>query len=174
MVEHAHTDLLHGIDVSDILNYQKIDDYLHTSGQPSIDEFELICQAGVNTVINLALTNASNSLMHDHIHEDSIILNLGMNYVQLPLLWERPCPVQALLVIKFIRYLVEQQGQTVWVHCAKNWRVSGLMYLYRQFYMQMPIDEAQALLHEIWQPDETWTGLMYAVEMQLRAEQIVV
>lgn len=171
MLEQAQSDVVNGIHVGAILNYQKVHEYLYTSGQPSAAQFEQICQAGVNTVINLALTDASNSLLRDGISEDRIVQELGMNYVQLPLLWDRPCPVQALLVLKLIHYLIEQQGQTVWVHCAKNWRVASLMYLYRQFYMNIPIDQAEILLHQIWEPDATWTGLLHAVDMQLKAEK---
>lgn len=168
MNQHHPVEPLNGIKISDILHCQKIHDNLYSSGQPTPAQLELMAQAGVSSVINLALTDASNSLMHQSIHEDRVVLELGMNYIHLPLLWERPCATQAFLAIKLIHHL---QDQLIWVHCAKNWRVASLMSLYRRFYMQMPLEQAEALLHEIWQPDETWTGLMHAVAMRLQAEQ---
>ncbi|RYZ94426.1 MAG: hypothetical protein EOO68_20270 [Moraxellaceae bacterium] len=156
------------MEIGEILHCQKIHDHLYSSGQPTPAQLALLAQAGVSTIINLALTDASNSLMNQSIHEDRVVLELGMNYIHLPLLWERPCATQAFLAIKLIHHL---QDQLIWVHCAKNWRVASLMSLYRRFYMQMPPEQVEELLHEIWQPDETWTGLMHAVAMRLQAEQ---
>lgn len=168
MSQHPSSVCLNGINISDILNVQKIHDHLYSSGQPTLQQLELICQAGVSTVVNLALTDASNSLIQQSIHEDRVVLELGMNYIHLPLLWERPCATQAFLALKLIHHL---QDQPVWLHCTENWCVSSLMYLYRRFYMKMPIEQADELLHQIWQPDATWTGLINAVAMQLQAEQ---
>lgn len=168
MNQQMHTDLLNGIDISGLSNVQKIHDNLYSSGQPTVQQLELICQAGVSTVVNLALNDATNSLMRQQIYEDRTVLEMGMHYIHLPLLWDCPSASQALFALKAIHHL---QDQLIWVHCAKNWRVSSLMYLYRRFYMNMPIEQADELLHQIWQPDETWTGLINAVAMQLQAEQ---
>jgi hypothetical protein len=34
--------------------------------------------------------------------------------------------------------------------------------------MGMDIGSAQELLHQIWEPNETWTGLMHSVALQLQ------
>ena len=170
MNQQMHTDLLNGIDISGLSNVQKVHDNLYSSGQPSVQQLELICQAGVSTVVNLALNDTDNSLMRQHICEDRTVLELGMHYIHLPLLWDCPSASQALFALKSIHHL---QDQLIWVHCSKNWRVSSLMYLYRRFYMNMPIEQAEELLHQVWEPDETWTGLINAVAMQLQAEQFV-
>ena len=168
MSQHPSSVLLNGINISEILNVQKIHNNLYSSGQPTVQQLELICQAGVSTVINLALNDADNSLIRQHIYEDRALLELGMHYIHLPILWDCPSASQALFALKAIHHL---QDQLVWVHCAKNWRASSLMYLYRRFYMKMPIEKADELLHQVWEPDETWTGLINAVAMQLQAEQ---
>ena len=59
----------------------------------------------------------------------------------------------------------------VWVHCAANKRVSSLMYLYRQYYLDIDMPTAQELMHEIWEPNETWTGLIHAVSLQLQGRK---
>ena len=38
----------------------------------------------------------------------------------------------------------------------------------RQYFMGMDIGSAQELLHQIWEPNETWTGLMHSVALQLQ------
>lgn len=159
--------VLNGINVSGILAYQAVHDGLHTSGQPTAEQFADIRAAGVEVVVNVALTNASNGLIHQGQFEDRIVLDLGMDYVHLPLAWDQPSAAQALTVLKYIHYL---QGQTVWLHCAKNMRVSCLMYLYRQHYLGYSMEEAQQYLQRIWEPDATWTGLMHAVGMQVQAQ----
>lgn len=164
MTERA---VLNGIDVSDILAYQAIHPGLHTSGQPTAEQFASIRAAGVDVVVNVALTNASNGLIHQGLFEDRIVLDLGMDYVHLPLVWDQPSAAQAFTVLKYIHHL---QGQTVWLHCAKNMRVSCLMYLYRLHWLGYSIDEAQPYLQRIWEPNATWTGLMNAVAMQIQAD----
>ena len=63
------------------------------------------------------------------------------------------------------------QEQMVWVHCSKNFRISSLMYLYRQYYMNIDMPAAQELMHQIWEPNETWTGLIHAVSLQLQGRK---
>lgn len=164
MTERA---VLNGIDVSAILAYQAVHPGLHTSGQPTAAQFADIRAAGVDVVVNVALTNASNGLIHQGQFEDKIVLDLGMDYVHFPLVWDQPSATQALTVLKYIHYM---QGQTVWLHCAKNMRVSCLMYLYRIHWLGYSMEEAEHYLHQIWQPNATWTGLMHAVGMQAQAQ----
>lgn len=45
------------------------------------------------------------------------------------------------------------------------------MYLYRQYFMDMDMPTAQELLHQVWEPNETWTGLMHAVSLQLQGRK---
>ncbi|OUU06538.1 MAG: hypothetical protein CBB90_00745, partial [Gammaproteobacteria bacterium TMED30] len=66
--------------LNQIFNYQKIDDQLSTSGQPSEGEFELIKGAGFQTVINLAPHDAENSLRD----EAGLLRNLSLDYIHIP------------------------------------------------------------------------------------------
>ena len=65
--------------LSQIFNYLKIDDNLRTSGQPSESDFELISQAGFQTVINLAPHNFENSLKD----EAGLLQSLSIEYVHI-------------------------------------------------------------------------------------------
>lgn len=150
-------------DLLQILNYVYVHEHLVTSGQPTAEQLVWIKEAGFSTVINLALTDASNHLPL----EDRLCLELGLDYIQIPLLWDQPSSSAGLLTLDMIAHLVQEQK--VWLHCAKNWRVASLMYLYRQFYMGMDLAEADAYLEQIWQPDDTWTGFIHALRLQLQA-----
>ncbi|KAA8734756.1 hypothetical protein F4V57_03060 [Acinetobacter qingfengensis] len=151
--------------LTDILNHVFIHEHLTTSGQPTFEQLAQIKAAGFNTIVNLALTNASNHLPN----EDKICLELGLDYIHIPLLWDCPNPSTGLLILDLIAYLVQEQK--VWLHCAKNLRVSSLMYLYQQYYLGIDIAIADIALHEIWEPDATWTGFMHAIQLQLQARQ---
>jgi len=130
--------------LSQIENFQFIHDHLFSSGQPTTEQLRLIKEYGVSTVINVALTDSN----HHLLHEDKI---------------------QCLLVLDLIDHLVKEQ--MVWVHCTQNYHVSCLMYLYRQYYMNMDMPTAQEYLHQLWEPNETWTGLIHAVALQLQGRK---
>lgn len=151
--------------LSQIENFQFIHDHLFSSGQPTTEQLRLIKEYGLSTVINVALTDSD----HHLLHEDKICLDLGLNYIQLPISWETPSDSQCLLVLDLIDHLVKEQ--MVWVHCTQNYHVSCLMYLYRQYYMDMDMPTAQEYLHQLWEPNETWTGLIHAVALQLQGRK---
>lgn len=151
--------------LSQIPAFSIIHEHLFSSAQPSAEQLKLIKEFGCSTVINLALANASNHLEN----EDRICLDLGLNYIHIPIDWEMPSAEQCLLVLDLIDHLV--QNEIIWIHCAKNKRVSCLMYVYRQFYMNMDMLTSQDLLHEIWEPNETWTGLIHSITLQLQGRK---
>lgn len=151
--------------LSQTTNFQYIHERLLSSGQPTVEQLKLIKAYGINTVINLALSDASNALEH----EDKICLELGLNYIHLPIDWELPDSEQALFVLDTLNFLLKQQS--IWIHCSKNYRVSALMYLYRQYYMSVDIEQAQQSMHQIWEPNDTWTGLIHNVALQLQGRK---
>lgn len=152
-------------ELSHIPQFQFVHEHLFSSGQPTAEQFKQMKEYGVDTVINLALTDASVHLEN----EDRICLDLGLNYIHIPISWDTPSDEQCLLVLDFIDHLVKDK--MVWIHCAKNWRVSSLIYLYRQYFMDIDMPTAQELLHQIWEPNETWTGLIHAVALQLQGRK---
>lgn len=152
-------------ELSQIPSFQFIHEHLFTSGQPSLEQFQHIKEYGIDTVINLAFNDAEPHLAG----EDKICAELGLNYIQVPILWETPADDQCLFVLDLIAHLVQEK--MIWVHCAKNMRVSSLMYLYRQYFMDIDMPTAQELLHQIWEPNETWTGLIHAVGLQLQGRK---
>lgn len=151
--------------LSQIENFQFIHDHLFSSGQPTTEQLKLIKEYGVSTIINVALTDSGPY----GLHEDKICLDLGLNYIQLPISSDMPSDNQCLLALDLLDHLVKEQ--MVWVHCSQNYHVSCLMYLYRQYYMDVGLPTAQDYLYRIWEPNATWTGLMHAVALQLQGRK---
>ncbi|AXI02433.1 protein tyrosine phosphatase family protein [Aquirhabdus parva] len=149
-----HEDLQKSL--SRVLVYRSIHENLATSGQPQLDEFDLIAKAGFEIVINLALTDASNAI----VGEDRYVLERGMDYLNLPLLFDRPSLSQALNLLNFLH---ASRDKKVWLHCALNMRVSTLVYLYRIYYLKMSEPDALALLHDVWIPNDIWQQLIQQV-----------
>lgn len=129
-----------------ILNEVRIDDRLATSGQPRPAQFDAIAAEGFTTVINLALPDSDNAIED----EGSVVARAGMNYFNIPVVWETP---QVEQFRTFAALMDGLQDQKVWVHCAMNMRVSCFMYLYHTGLKGMAETEARALMLRIWDPD---------------------
>lgn len=136
-----------------ILHYIKINELIATSGQPKIEEFELIKNEGFEVVINLALCNASNAIEN----EDKIVTNLGMSYFHIPVNFENPKSSDLKLFINLMQAL---GANKVWVHCAKNYRVSAFMYVYHKYVLRTPFEQIDLSMFDLWSPDEKWRELM--------------
>ena len=135
--------------IEDILNYRYISDNLVTSGQPTAEEFTLISRAGYQTVINLAPPNAANALPN----EQAIATNLGMNYINIPVVWDHPTIED---FKQFCDVMESRKDHPIFVHCAMNMRVSTFVYLYRHLMMGVAASEAYATMLTIWKPNATW------------------
>lgn len=139
--------------MKNILNYIKINELISTSGQPKIEEFDLIKDEGFEVVINLALCDASNAIEN----EDKVVTNLGMSYFHIPVDFENPKPSDLKL---FINVMQSLGANKVWVHCAKNYRVSAFMYVYHKYVLKTPFENIDLSIFNIWNPDKTWQELM--------------
>lgn len=151
--------------LSQINHFQFVHAHLFSSGQPAPEQLAQIKAYGVSTLINIAPSRSPEFLAH----EDQLCLDLGLNYIHIPLCLELPSPEQCILILDLIQHLVSEQ--MLWLHCSHNHQVSCLIYLYRQYYLNMDIATAHDLLHAVWQPNETWTGLMHAVALQLQGRR---
>ena len=139
--------------IKSIRDYYQISDSLATSGQPTPPEFSLISQAGYRVIINLAMSNSTNALPHEGV----IITDLGMVYVQIPVVWEHPRLKDVELFFKVMDSFKEEK---IWVHCAKNMRVSCFIYFWQKYMLQMSDEEARYPMSQIWQPTGVWQQLI--------------
>lgn len=141
--------------MEEILNYIKINDNISTSGQPSALEFESIAKSGFDVVINLALSNASNALEN----EDKCVSELGMTFIHIPVDFEEPT-VKDLKIFLTLLYSLMTSGKKIWIHCAKNYRVSIFMYVYHKYILNTPIDKVDMRVFQEWTPSPKWQELM--------------
>ena len=136
-----------------ILNYVKINELISTSGQPKIEELELIANEGFEVVINLAMPTTSNALEN----EDKIVSSLNMSYIHIPVDFENPKISDLKLFLNILQAL---GANKVWIHCAKNYRVSAFMYVYHKYILHTPFEQIDLSIFDIWQPSLVWQELM--------------
>ena len=136
-----------------ILNYVKINELISTSGQPKIEELELIANEGFEVVINLAVPTTSNALEN----EDKIVSSLNMSYIHIPVDFENPKLSDLKLFLNILQAL---GANKVWIHCAKNYRVSAFMYVYHKYILHTPFEQIDLSIFDMWQPSLLWQELM--------------
>ena len=146
--------------MKEILNYYQVTDKIATSGQPTQDQFCAIAEDGYKVVINLALASSSNALLD----EDGIVTDMGMVYIHLPVLWEAP---QIDDVQLFFHLMDVHKLRKVWVHCAKNMRVSCFLYLYQKYRLNLSEEQACYPMNKIWRPKGVWQKLIHTAETVL-------
>jgi protein tyrosine phosphatase (PTP) superfamily phosphohydrolase (DUF442 family) len=143
--------------IETICDYYQISDRLATSGQPTPPEFASIAQAGYQAVINLATSNSTNALANEGI----IVTDLGIVYVQIPVIWDAP---KLKDVETFFKIMKSFDGEKVWVHCAKNMRVSCFIYFWQKYILRLPEEQASYPMNQIWQPTGVWQTLIEQAE----------
>lgn len=131
-------------------------------GQPKVEQFELIANEGFEVVINLALCNASNAIEN----EDKVVTSLGMSYFHIPVDFENPKKSDLKL---FLNTLQALGANKVWVHCAKNYRVTAFMYVYHKYVLRTPFEEIDLSMFDLWSPDKKWQELMKIAVEELYA-----
>ena len=140
-------------DITQIQNFHRINPGLLTAGQPFENQFAAIQAAGCRAVINLAKEYSPDFL----INENEIVENLGMQYIHIPVEWESP---QTADLDAFIGAMQQYSGQTIFVHCARNMRVSAFVFLYRVLNLHQPVEDCLTDLHALWQPNPVWQSFI--------------
>jgi protein tyrosine phosphatase (PTP) superfamily phosphohydrolase (DUF442 family) len=137
--------------LTDIYDFLPLTQTLLTSGQPTEGQFPAVASAGVQAVINLALSTSDNALPD----EASVVESLGMQYFHIPVLWENPTRAD---LDRFFDTMDRHSEQKVFVHCAANMRVSAFVALYRILRLGWDREQALADTNRIWNPyeNETW------------------
>ncbi|RUT10304.1 hypothetical protein DSM106972_007990 [Dulcicalothrix desertica PCC 7102] len=137
----------------EIYNYLQISDGIATSGQPTVEQFDAIKQAGYEVVVNLALVDSLNALPN----QKEIIEAQEMQYIHIPVIWDNPTLEN---LHSFFEVMKANQNKKVFVHCAANKRVSVFVYLYRRICLGASEEEAKLDLNKLWAPNEVWQRLI--------------
>jgi protein tyrosine phosphatase (PTP) superfamily phosphohydrolase (DUF442 family) len=141
--------------IENIVNFLQISDRLATAGQPTIEQYPAIAAAGYRVVVNLALTDSPLALKD----EAAIARNLGLEYVQIPVVWTDPTPAD---FQAFTRVMDANTAQKIFVYCAANKRVSVFVYLYRLCQGTEEII-ARGDLAKIWTPEPIWQDFIETI-----------
>jgi protein tyrosine phosphatase (PTP) superfamily phosphohydrolase (DUF442 family) len=142
----------------DAENTHQVFDWLWSSGQLSERDISSLPALGIDVVVNLALPTSSNALLG----EAELITRQGVAYIQIPVEWEHPKSEQ---FTQFVGVLNAFVGRKVWVHCAKNMRVSAFIYLYRKLVLSESEEDASFPMREVWSPNETWQAFINHVSV---------
>lgn len=146
---------------SDIYNYQKVDQAVATSGQPTLAQLESAAEEGITTIINLGLLGQSYSLQD----EAGLVRSLGMNYHPIPVDWENPTEENFMEFEKLLKGLPE--GKLL-IHCAANFRASAFYALYGLRNLGWSESRVEALMTPIWQGSQypVWEDFFRRIKSQ--------
>jgi protein tyrosine phosphatase (PTP) superfamily phosphohydrolase (DUF442 family) len=139
--------------LSEIFNFQATTETLGTAGQPTSAQVEAVKVAGYEVVINLALGNTPRDVTND----PQLLSDLGFDYVHIPVVFDQPTAAD---LEQFFDAMDANQGKKCFVHCIANARVSAFVMLYRVLRQGVPVEEARALMHQIWTPNDTWQAFI--------------
>lgn len=139
-----------------ITNYLAYSDRFASSGQPTSEQLTELKAGGVQRVIYIAFSDHKNSLPA----EDRIVKELGLDYVHIPVIWNRPTGFD---FDTFAAAMQAAPDQNTLLHCQVNFRASAFAFLYRVIYQGVPLGKAKRDMNSIWVPDETWTAFILGV-----------
>ena len=149
------TTLMNDDALTAIRNFHRLDERIATAGQPLEGQLADVAKAGFRNVINLALKTSPGALPD----EGERFAALGLDYVHIPVDFKAPSATD---YEQFAAAMEARSGQTVFVHCIANYRVSAFMAIYRVQRLGWDRPTALDALREIWEPDEVWTRFLDA------------
>lgn len=143
-------------ELSEIRNYKEYSSTFSSAGQPSREQLEAVKEAGFERVAYIAFSNSRGAIAD----EDAIVKELGMDYVQVPVIWDAPTTAD---FYAFAGAMQREPDKKTLLHCQANYRASAFAFLYRVLYDDIPVAQAKADMNTIWQPNETWRNLIFEV-----------
>ena len=143
-------------ELSEIKNYREYSPTFASAGQPTVEQFELLNEQGFERVVYIAFSNSKGAVAN----EDQVVKELGMVYVQVPVIWDTPLKSDFYAFAGAMKH--EPEKKTL-LHCQANYRATAFAFLYRVLYRDVPIVEAKADMNSIWKPDGVWRNLIFEV-----------
>jgi protein tyrosine phosphatase (PTP) superfamily phosphohydrolase (DUF442 family) len=140
-------------DPEDVYNWQRLDERLTTSGQPTKRQLTDIRALGVWHIVNLGLHTHERALPD----EAAAVAGLGMTYIHLPVDFQNPTDRD---FDRFCETMDRLKDVPVHVHCIANFRVSAFFYRYRRDVLHMDEAPARAEMEKIWQPEGVWAAFI--------------
>ena len=143
-------------ELADIRNYKEYSPTFSSAGQPSREQLDLVKEAGFERVAYIAFSNSRGAIAD----EDAVVKELGMDYVQVPVIWNAPTKAD---FYAFAGAMQREPDKKTLLHCVANYRASAFAFMYRVVYLGVPVAEAKADMNTIWQPNEIWRYLIFYV-----------
>ncbi len=136
-----------------ITNYVQLTEKIATSGQLTEEQFGDIAQHGYRAVINLAMPDSTGAMDN----EGAIVTSHGLSYFHIPVPFDAPGKEHLAVFLKLMAAL---EGERVWVHCAKNYRVSAFMFHHQKWMHGLSTEEARPIIYKDWRPDKVWQAFL--------------
>ena len=92
-------------------------------------------------------------------NEPQLLADDGIDYVHIPVVFEQPTEDD---LNQFFDAMDNSQDKKCFVHCIANARVSAFVMLYRVLRQGVPVEEANATMRQIWEPNPTWQAFIDA------------
>jgi len=145
----------------EIRDYYQIGENIFSSGQPTPEQIEMLGKSGIEVVINLATDRSPDAIPN----EKELVMEAGMAYVHIPVVWEKP---EVSDFVKFMAMFSRYEYHSIFVHCARNMRVSAFIYLYRVLVNHEKPEDCMDDLLSIWKPDEVWQAFIDRVLVEVK------
>ena len=136
-----------------IRNFVQLTKKFGTAGQPTADQFKIIAENGYRHVINLGMPDHADAIPN----EGQLVSALGMNYLHLPVPFDKPTPGHVRL---FCNMLSQISDDRVFVHCIMNYRVSAFMYHYLSKVEKLDESASHSPMFLKWDIEPEWKRLM--------------
>jgi len=143
-------------ELSEISNFREYSPGFASSGQPSKQQLKLLKSHGFERIIYIAFTNSGKAFAD----EDVIVKELGMEYVQIPVVWDKPSAADFYAFADVMQRYPEKKSL---LHCQVNYRASAFSFLYRVIYQGVPVEVALADMTSVWKPNDTWRALIFSI-----------
>jgi protein tyrosine phosphatase (PTP) superfamily phosphohydrolase (DUF442 family) len=147
--------------VEDGYNFRRVHDRLTTSGLLSPDQLGALRRDGYDAVVNLLPDSNERAVTH----EADIVRAQGVDYVYIPVDFAAPTRSD---LQRFAEAMDELEGRTVHVHCAANYRVSAFYSLYALRRGWCTVEQADAIVRDVWDPAEHPAWSAFIAEEQAR------
>jgi len=142
--------------LEEIVTYREYSPAFASAGQPTAEQLELVRDAGFERVIYIAFSTDRNAVAN----EDRLVRDLGMEYVQIPVVWDAPTVAD---YESFAAVMRRDPDSKTLLHCQIIARASAFSFLYRVLEQSVPIGQAKADMNSVWEPNETWRELIFDV-----------
>jgi protein tyrosine phosphatase (PTP) superfamily phosphohydrolase (DUF442 family) len=147
-----------------IYNFLPLSDSLFTGGMPTADQLEDGAQQGLQLVINLAPHDVIDALPD----EAALVQSLGMQYVNIPVLWDTPTRDG---LGRFMELMDQNQETKTLVHCQANFRATAFVAMYRILRQGWKPEEAMEGLQKIWDVEDYPIWKLFIEETLKRSQE---